>query len=40
MPGKIFVDTSYVLALFNTSDEFHKKAKELKKLTLSHFAIF
>src|SRR3990167_6534168 len=35
MPGKIFVDTSYVLALFNTSDEFHKKAKELKKLTLS-----
>lgn len=35
MPRKIFVDTSYVLALFNTSDEFHKKAKELKKLTLS-----
>jgi predicted nucleic acid-binding protein len=30
---KIFVDTSYVLALFNTSDEFHLKAKTLKHLT-------
>ena len=30
MPRKIFIDTSYVLALFNASDEFHKKAKELK----------
>jgi len=33
MTRKIFVDTSYVLALFNTSDEFHLKAKELKYLT-------
>lgn len=33
MESKIFVDTSYVLALFNTSDEFHKQAKELKELT-------
>ena len=30
MPKKLFVDTSYVLALFNSSDEFHEKAKELK----------
>ncbi|MBI4690323.1 MAG: type II toxin-antitoxin system VapC family toxin [Nitrospirae bacterium] len=27
------MDTSYVLALFNTSDEFHSKAVELKYLT-------
>ncbi len=33
MPRKIFVDTGYVLALFNTSDEFHTQAKELKELT-------
>ncbi|MBI5971023.1 MAG: type II toxin-antitoxin system VapC family toxin [Deltaproteobacteria bacterium] len=33
MKRKIFVDTSYVLALFNASDEFHLKAKELKYLT-------
>jgi len=30
MPKKLFVDTSYVLALFNSADEFHEKAKELK----------
>lgn len=33
MIRKVFVDTSYVLALFNTSDDFHTKAKELKYLT-------
>ena len=33
MPRKIFVDTSYVLALFNTADEFHTQARELKNLT-------
>jgi len=33
MPKRLFVDTSYVLALFNTADEFHEKAKELKLLT-------
>ena len=33
MSKKLFVDTSYVLALFNPSDEFHEKAKELKTLT-------
>lgn len=33
MYRKIFVDTSYVLALVNTSDEFHSKAKTLKNLT-------
>lgn len=33
MKRKIFVDTSYVLALFNASDKFHLKAKELKYLT-------
>jgi uncharacterized protein len=33
MPKRLFVDTSYVLALFNTADEFHEKAKELKDLT-------
>jgi len=33
MPKRLFVDTSYILALFNTSDEFHEKAKELKSLT-------
>lgn len=33
MPRKIFVDTSYVLALFNKSDEYHSKAIELKYLT-------
>lgn len=30
---KVFVDTSYVLALFNKSDEFHSKAVALKDLT-------
>jgi predicted nucleic acid-binding protein len=33
MSRKIFVDTSYVLALFNKSDEYHSKAIELKYLT-------
>lgn len=33
MPRRIFVDTSYVLALFNTADEFHEKANGLKPLT-------
>lgn len=33
MYRKIFVDTSYVLALVNTSDELHPKAKILKNLT-------
>ncbi len=33
MHRKIFVDTSYILALFNVSDEFHIKAKILKNLT-------
>ncbi len=33
MHRKIFVDTSYILALVNTSDEFHPKAKILKNLT-------
>ena len=36
MIRKVFVDTSYVLALFNTSDEFHIKAKAIKKFTLYH----
>src|SRR3972149_6017936 len=33
MGRKIFVDTSYILALFNTADEFHEQAIELKRLT-------
>ena len=33
MKKKIFVDTGFVLALLNTSDEFHSKAIELKHLT-------
>lgn len=33
MAGKFFVDTSYVLALFNSADDFNIRARELKHLT-------
>jgi predicted nucleic acid-binding protein len=39
MSKKIFVDTSHVLALFNTSDEFHLKAKKLKHLTAKPYTV-
>lgn len=40
MYSKLFVDTSYVLALFNSGDEYHTKALTLKHLTNVPITIF
>jgi len=40
MFSRLFVDTSYVLALFNSSDEYHQKALKLKYLTKAPVTLY